>query len=193
MFRHPDAASEIGRLIASTEQLAERSHLVGAYSLGKTQRVIRLLRDAGYDRPIYLHGALESLCRLYETFGVALGDLRAATDDKLSRDDFAGAVVLGPPAAANDLWSRRFADPILSFASGWMRIRQRAKQGGVELPLIISDHGDWDELTQTIKDTGAGEVWVTHGAEEALVRWCELAGIAARPLHLVGYDDEEGG
>jgi putative mRNA 3-end processing factor len=192
VFRHPDAAMEIRRLIASTEQLTERSHLVGAYSLGKTQRVIRLLRDAGYDRPIYLHGALESLCRLYETYGVALGDLRAATDDKLSRDDFAGAIVLGPPAAANDLWSRRFADPILSFASGWMRIRQRAKQGGVELPLIISDHGDWDELTQTIKDTGAGEVWVTHGAEEALVRWCELSGIAARPLHLVGYEDEEG-
>ena len=192
VFRHPDAASEIRRLIASTEQLAERSHLVGAYSLGKTQRVIRLLRDAGYDRPIYLHGALEPLCRLYESFGVALGDLRPATDDKLSREDFAGAIVLGPPAAANDLWSRRFADPILSFASGWMRIRQRAKQGGVELPLIISDHGDWGELTQTITETGAGEVWVTHGAEEALVRWCELAGIAARPLHLVGYDDEEG-
>ena len=55
-----------------------------------------------------------------------------------------------------------------------MRIRQRAKQRGVELPLIISDHSDWDELTETIAETGAGEVWVTHGREEALVRWCEL-------------------
>jgi len=71
-----------------------------------------------------------------------------------------------------------------------MSIRQRAKQGGVELPLIISDHSDWDELTATIRDTGAREVWVTHGREEALVRWCELQGIAARPLNLVGYEDE---
>ncbi|TIU02878.1 MAG: DNA ligase-associated DEXH box helicase, partial [Mesorhizobium sp.] len=84
----------------------------------------------------------------------------------------------------------RFPDPISCFASGWMRIRQRAKQGGVELPLIISDHSDWDELTATIKETGAEEIWVTHGREEALVRWCELEGIAARPLHLVGYEDE---
>ena len=71
-----------------------------------------------------------------------------------------------------------------------MRIRQRAKQSGVELPLVISDHGDWGELTDTIAETGAGEVWVTHGREEALVRWCQLNGITARPLHLVGYDDE---
>jgi putative mRNA 3-end processing factor len=191
VFRHPDAADEINRLIASTVQLSERTHLVGAYSLGKTQRVIRLLRDAGYDRPIYIHGALASLCHLYEASGIALGDLRPATDDSLSRTDFAGEIVIGPPASFNDRWARRFADPVVAFASGWMRIRQRAKQGGVELPLIISDHADWDELTQTIIEAGAGEIWVTHGREEALVRWCELNGVAAQPLHLVGYDDEE--
>ena len=191
VFRHPDAAGEISRLIDATAQLSDRTHLVGAYALGKTQRVIRLLRDAGYDRPIYIHGALAPLCHLYEAHGIALGDLRPATDDALSRADFAGAIVIGPPASFNDRWSRRFADPVVAFASGWMRIRQRAKQGGVELPLIISDHADWNELTQTIVETGAGEVWVTHGREEALVRWCELNGIAARPLHLVGYDEEE--
>ena len=192
VFRHPNAADEIKRLIASTEQLAERTHFVGAYSLGKAQRVIRLLRDEGYDRPIFIHGAMDSLCRLYEDHGISLGELRPATDDSMSRADYAGAIVIGPSSSLADRWTRRFADPIVAFASGWMRIRQRAKQGGVELPLIISDHGDWEELTRTIKDTSAGEVRVTHGREEALVRWCELNGIAARPLNLVGYDDEEG-
>ena len=66
VFRHPPAAAEIAKLIASVAQFPERAHLVGAYSLGKAQRVIRMLRDAGYDRPIYLHGAMEKLCRLYE-------------------------------------------------------------------------------------------------------------------------------
>ena len=64
------------------------------------------------------------------------------------------------------------------------------KQRGVELPLVISDHCDWEELTLSIRDTGAGEIWVTHGREEALVRWCELNQIRARPLHLIGYEDE---
>ncbi len=71
-----------------------------------------------------------------------------------------------------------------------MRIRQRAKQANVELPLILSDHADWDELTATIAELGPREVWVTHGREEALVRWCELQGIPAKPLHMVGYEDE---
>ena len=94
------------------------------------------------------------------------------------------------PSAFVDRWARRFPDPVASFASGWMRVRQRARQRGVELPLILSDHADWDELTQTIEDVGPEEVWVTHGREEALVRWCEMSGRRARPLHLVGYEDE---
>jgi putative mRNA 3-end processing factor len=72
-----------------------------------------------------------------------------------------------------------------------MRIRQRAKQGGVELPLVISDHSDWDELCATIREVAPQEVWVTHGREEALVRWCELQGLSAKPLHLMGYEDED--
>ncbi len=190
VFRHPDASHEVAALLKSVEQFPQRAHLVGAYALGKAQRVIRLLRDAGYERPIHIHGALAKLCGYYESQGIALGTLEPATIEGGGKNAFAGEIIVGPPSAFADRWARRFADPIACFASGWMRIRQRARQRGVELPLIISDHADWDELTATIRETGAREVWVTHGREEALVRWCELAGIAARPLHLVGYEDE---
>jgi putative mRNA 3-end processing factor len=190
VFKHPPDTEEITRILTSARQFPERSHLIGAYALGKAQRVIRLLRDAGYHRTIYIHGALAKLCDYYESRGVALGDLQPATVETGSKADFAGAIVVGTPSAFVDRWARRFPDPIACYASGWMRIRQRAKQLSVELPLIISDHADWDELTETITETGAGEVWVTHGREEALVRWCELSGISARPLHLVGYEDE---
>jgi putative mRNA 3-end processing factor len=190
VFRHPDDRGEIGRLLKSVAQFPERSHLVGAYALGKAQRVMRLIRNAGYSDPIYIHGALETLSAYYQSQGIELGELLPATLQKGAKTDFAGAIVIGTPSAFADRWARRFPDPVSCFASGWMRIRQRAKQRGVELPLIISDHSDWDELTDTIRDTGASEVWVTHGREEALVRWCELAGIKAKALHLVGYEDE---
>ncbi len=190
VFRHPPPQEEIARLLKSVAQFPERTHLVGAYALGKAQRVMKLLREAGYDRPIHIHGALARLSAYYQSQGIDLGPLEPATVDDGARRDFAGAVVVCPPAAFADRWARRFPDPVACFASGWMRIRQRARQRGVELPLIVSDHGDWDELTATITETGAGQVWVTHGREEALVRWCELQGIAARPLHLVGYEDE---
>ena len=190
VFRHPPADEEIGRLLKSVRQFPERTHLVGAYALGKAQRVIRLLRDAGYDRPIYIHGALAKLSDYFERQGVRLGPLEPATVEAGTKKSFAGEIVVGPPSAFADRWARRFPDPVSCFASGWMRIRQRAKQRGVELPLIISDHCDWDELVETIEETEAEEVWVTHGREEALVRWCELSGVAGKALHLVGYEDE---
>jgi putative mRNA 3-end processing factor len=191
VFRHPPAEAEIAKLLASLAAFPERAHLIGAYALGKAQRVIKMLREAGYDRTIYLHGSMDKLCRLYEAEGIALGSLAPATIAKGAKGEFAGAVVICPPSEIAERWARRFPDPVPSFASGWMRIRQRAKVAGVELPLILSDHADWDELTATISEIRPAEVWVTHGREEALVRWCELAGIAAKPLHLVGYEDEE--
>ena len=192
VFRHPEPTAEIGKLIASLAQFPERAHLVGAYSLGKAQRVIRMLRDQGYERTIYLHGSMEKLCRLYEAEGIALGALAPATVSSGAKGDFAGAVVICPPSEISERWARRFPDPVPAVASGWMRIRQRAKQAGVELPLILSDHADWDELTATITEIAPQEVWVTHGREEALVGWCTLNGFAAKPLHMVGYEENEG-
>ena len=191
VFRHPDDRAEIRKLLYSVAQFPERTHLIGAYALGKAQRVIALIREAGYSNPIYIHGAMQRLCDLYRAEGIDLGILDPATLEKGRKHDFAGKIVIGPPSAFADRWARRFADPVACFASGWMRIRQRARQSGVELPLVISDHCDWDELCDTIRELGPKEVWVTHGREEALVRWCELEGIPAKPLHLMGYEEDD--
>jgi putative mRNA 3-end processing factor len=188
VFRHPDDAGEIRKLLRSVEQFPERTHLVGAYALGKAQRIIRLLREAGWARTIYVHGAFERLNALYERFGVELGPLAPATAE--APGGFAGEIVLAPPSAIGDRWTRRFADPVAAFASGWMRVRARARQRHVELPLVISDHADWDELTTTLAELTPGEVWVTHGRDEALVRWAGAHGLPARALALVGYEDE---
>ena len=130
VFRHGDADGEIAKLLRSVALFPERAHLVGAYALGKAQRVIALIRKAGYTEPIYLHGALESITRYYQDRGIAL-------------------------------------------------------------PLVISDHADWDGLTAAIKATGAGKIWVTHGQEDALVHFCVTHGLEARPLAIVGYGEED--
>jgi putative mRNA 3-end processing factor len=98
---------------------------------------------------------------------------------------------LSPPSALTDRWSRRLPDPITAMASGWMRSRQRARQRNVELPLIISDHADWDELTATLSEIKPAQTWVTHGSEDALIRWCELHQMQARALKLVGRAEED--
>jgi len=189
VFRHPPAQGEIGRLLASRAAFPERSHLVGVYGLGKCQRVIALLRQAGYERPIWLHGALKATCDLYQQLGVELGPLALVGE---AEGRLAGEIALCPPSALKDRWSRRLAEPVTALASGWMRVRARARQNGVELPLVISDHADWPELITTIEETGAGEIWVTHGREDALVHQIGLMGRTGRALALLGREEDEG-
>ena len=192
VFRHPADTLEIGKLLASLRQFPDRTHLIGVYALGKAQRIIRLLRTAGYGETLYTHGALDRLNAFYQSKGIDLGPLAAATAGPDGKKDFSGAVVLAPPSALNDRWARRFKDPVSAFASGWMGVRARVRQRGVELPLVISDHADWDELTATILEVAPSEVWITHGREEGLARWAGLNGVPARALALVGYEEEEG-
>jgi putative mRNA 3-end processing factor len=189
VFRHPPDRQEIDKLLHSLQLYPERCQLVGVYPLGKCQRVLALLRRAGYEEPVYLHGALFGLVALYERFGVALGPVLPCLD--VPRDALKGKIVLAPPGAIADRWSRRLPDPVPALASGWMRVKQRAKARGVELPLVISDHADWDELTATLADVAAEEVWVTHGREEALVHYAQTQGFRARALQLVGFEEED--
>ena len=189
VFRHPDTGDEIDKLVARLHANPDRCVLVGAYALGKAQRVIAELRERGHEAPIYLHGALQRLCDLYAEHGVRLGELIPVAG--VPKAAMAGHVVMCPPSALNDRWSRRLPDSITAMASGWMRVRQRARQKLVELPLIMSDHADWDELTHTIEEIAPREVWVTHGREEALIHWCAMRQIKARALALVGFEDED--
>jgi putative mRNA 3-end processing factor len=189
VFQHGEAQGEVAKLLKSLTQFPERAHVVGVYGLGKCQRLIAMLREAGYVEPIFLHGALAACCEVYETFDVRLGTLKPTTGAE--RDELKGAIVMAPPSAISDRWSRRLPDALNAFASGWMRVRARARQRGVELPLVISDHADWKELTRTIAETGAGEVWVTHGREDALLHHIKTMGRRGRALALIGREDED--
>lgn len=188
VFRHEPDGNEIERLLGSVKAFPDRAHLVGCYALGKCQRLLALLRRAGYERPIYLHGALKGMTDVYTALGQDFGELVLVSE---AGRGLAGEIILCPPSALKDRWSRRLADPVTAFASGWMRVRGRARQRGVELPLVISDHADWPQLIDTISETGAEEVWVTHGREEALVYQLGRMGKRARALALLGREDEE--
>ena len=189
VFQHPNEHNEIKKLLRSLELFPNRPHLVGVYALGKAQRIIGLLRQQKYDKEVFIHGALEKLCNYYVEEKIFLGKLlKTNLKDK---KEYQGQIILAPPSAIKNVWSRKFEDPIICQASGWMSIKQRAKQSLVELPLIISDHADWNELTQYIKLTGAENVYVTHGREEAIVHWCKMNQINGLALSLSGREDEE--
>lgn len=188
VFRQPAVAHELAKLLVSLAVFPDRCHLIGVYALGKCQRLMMELRRAGYAKPFYVHGALVKLCQLYAAHGYDLGDVIPVAQAEKAK--LAGEIVFCPPSALADRWSRSLPNVLTSMASGWMQIRARAKQRMVELPLVISDHADWDELNDAIARVGAPEIWITHGREDALTYEAERRGIRARALSLIGFEDE---
>ena len=189
VFIHPPTPEEVAKLTTARAANPDRCILVGAYALGKAQRLMAELRAGGYDRPLFIHGALARLTALYQDHGIDLGEIIPVAD--VDKSVLAGEIVLAPPSALADRWSRRLPDPVTAMASGWMRVRQRARQRLVELPLVISDHADWQELTTTLRELSPREVWITHGRDDALVHWCMTHQQSARALHLAHYEDED--
>jgi len=192
VFSHPTPEAEIQKLLEVQQLFPERSVIIGAYSLGKAQRIIALLRAAGYEDTIFIHGAMKKLCELYVSFGIELGSLQTTPIGRIDNQQIslANKFILATPSAMGTKWAQRLCDPLIVSASGWMQVRQRAKQGGVELPLVISDHADWNDILRTIKEVEASEVWVTHGREDAIIHACTQMGLAAKALSLIGYEDE---
>ncbi len=189
IFQHPNPKIEINKLINSVKKNRRSCHIVGAYALGKAQRVMNLLRQNNYLDKIYIHGSLEKLCNYYKSQKINIGTFEKAISK--DRDSYEGKIIIAPPSALKDRWSRRFPNPIICMASGWMTVKQRAKQRGIELPLVISDHSDWNELIDTIKRSEAKNVLVTHGQEDALVYYCKKNNLVSKPLSIQGRSDEE--
>jgi putative mRNA 3-end processing factor len=191
IYRWPAAtavAAEILRLrdAAAAEGLPL---LLGAYALGKAQRILALLgAEAGR---VALHGAVEAITRLYREAGVRLPPTAAVADHPRGQD-WAGWLVIAPPSALNSAWSRRFGRAPRVLASGWMTVRGARRRRGVDGGLVLSDHADWGGLLQAIAATAAERVLLTHGNVDPLLRELRQRGLDAGTLR-TEYSDEDGG
>ncbi|MFS4460536.1 ligase-associated DNA damage response exonuclease [Bdellovibrio sp. HCB2-146] len=149
----------------------ERPSLLFCYALGKAQRVLaELMRFT--DRKIYLHGAVEEMTEIYRDSGIKMLPTELVTAQPKGYD-FKGDLVLAPPSAHRSLWMKRFKDPQTAFASGWMQVRGTRRRKGYETGFALSDHADWNELLQTIRETGAKKIFLTHGRTDVLARYLE--------------------
>ncbi|MEM6694837.1 MAG: ligase-associated DNA damage response exonuclease [Pseudomonadota bacterium] len=153
-----------------------RTPVLGAYSLGKAQRILSSLdSDIG---PILTHGAVENVNVVLRAQGVALPDTIRVTPD-LKGKDHPGALVLATPSALGTTWTKRFGPTSAAFASGWMRLRGVRRRRAADRGFVMSDHADWHGLNAAIAETGAEKVFVTHGYTSQFRRWLEHQGYDA--------------
>jgi putative mRNA 3-end processing factor len=181
-------AAEIAAWVAACRD-ADGTAILYTYALGKAQR---LLAEVGplLDVPILVHGSIEPISALYRDAGVSLPATSLATEGT-TRRKVSRALVLAPPSASAPGWLRRFRDPQMAFASGWMRLRGTRRRRALDRGFAISDHADWPALLQTVEESGAQRVLATHGDSAALVRFLSERGVEAASLS-TEYAGEEG-
>ena len=172
-------ADTVGEIVRWWEEMrdAKRPAVLFAYALGKAQRVLAELAQRS-DRPVFVHGALVDLTDVYRAAGVTLPPLQRATETARGKS-FAGELIVAPLSARGSIWMRRFGDHSSAFASGWMRIRGARRRRGYDRGFALSDHADWPGLLQTIDETGAGRVFVTHGYTHQFARYLAERGLDA--------------
>lgn len=165
-----------------------RASVLYCYSFGKAQRIL-----SGLDPsigPIFCHGAVEPLNRVYRESGVELPDTLLIAEAASNKTAFSRAIILAPPSAGGSTWIRRFGDYSDAFASGWMQLRGARRRRAVDRGFILSDHADWPGLMAAIAATQASRVIVTHGQIGVMVRWLQQNGLEAGAFN-TEYGDED--
>ena len=158
---------------------AGRVSVLGAYSLGKAQRILASV-DPGIG-PILTHGAVEGTNAVMRAQGLPLPQTIPVTPE-IKGADHPGALVIAPPSALGSTWMRRFGAVSTGFASGWMALRGVRRRRAADRGFVMSDHADWAGLNAAIAETGAEQVFVTHGYTQPFARWLSEQGYEARVL-----------
>jgi len=165
---------------------AGKTAIVGAYSLGKAQRILSSCDPS--IGPILTHAAIENTNEVLRGQGYTLPDTVRVTAET-DRKAYPGALVVAPPSALGSAWARKFGASATAFASGWMALRGVRRRRAADRGFVMSDHADWPGLNAAIAETGAERIFVTHGYTSVFRKWLESQGYDARIVE-TDYDGE---
>lgn len=186
VFQWPKTELVIEELLAwwQENQRQGRTSLLLAYSVGKAQRLLaEVFRACGVEvaKDLAVHGAMLGPNRAYRASGVGLPELPSAAS--LAGDhDWTRSLVIGPPSSQSTGWVKRFSNPSIAMASGWMAIRGTRRRRSVDRGFVLSDHVDWPDLLRAIDACSPQQVWVTHGFSDVVARFLSHRGIPAEVL-----------
>ncbi|MDF2189442.1 ligase-associated DNA damage response exonuclease [Paraflavitalea sp. CAU 1676] len=169
-------------------QLAGKTSVLIAYSLGKAQRVLQAV--APLTGNIFVHGAIYNTHQVLTRGGWNLPEVIRVTPE-LPKDAYKGQVVIAPPSADGTSWMRRFAPFSVGVCSGWMQVRGHQRRRNADAGFALSDHADWKGLLEAVKATGASKVFATHGFQSVFSRYLNEQGIEAAEVKTAFGGEEE--
>lgn len=148
--QHPSPIDEIKKFNEINHNI-----LLGTYSLGKAQRLSRLITDHCPQRSTFVHHSIYSLNKLYESFGFNVGKYELYNRKSMKQPD-QNLIYLVPPLTFNSYI--RAKNVVRAFASGWMQLQKNN-----DLQVLISDHVDWNDILKMMEAVEPKQVWTLHG------------------------------
>ncbi len=178
VFRWPDPEEVALEMLDWIERNAaeDKPSLLSVYSLGKAQRVMKLLENRAR---FFVHPTIDVLNKAYASSGLTLPESEVFR----SNASFQGpCLFLAPPGALRSLKFAQKVEPSVAMASGWMAIRGMRRRSGFEMGFVISDHADWKALNRAVLLSEAERIDATHGYSEIFARFWRERGKDARVL-----------
>jgi DNA ligase-1 len=145
------------------------------YSLGKSQEVLCALADAAL--PIMLHGAIFTLTKVYEQFGHCFPHY-----EKYEAGRAQGKVLLCPPGVAGANMRKSLGRTRCAVLTGWAVDPGCRYQYGCDAAFPISDHADFPELIEFVKQVQPKRVYTLHGFAADFAATLRGLGFDARAL-----------
>jgi len=149
--KHPDAIQEIKKLNNTKSNI-----MLGAYALGKSQRLIAMINQHCTQKRILVHHSIVPFVKIYEELGISLGKYEVY-DRKVMKNNQVDLIYIVPPMVFHSYF--KAINVVRIFATGWKHL-----QNNNEIQLYISDHVDWDAILETVEKVNPSEVWTTHGS-----------------------------
>lgn len=185
-FRFPlmkDVANDVGAWVKERSR-AGRNLVFGSYSLGKSQEIISILNDMGVV-PV-VHSKIAHYSNIYNNHGHELAFVESGTSEgnKMLSNRFVAVmpqnlVDAGFISAMEEATGRYISAALLT---GWGAMYNFAGKG-VERVFPMSDHADFYQILDYVKQSKAKNVFTVHGYERELASYVQKKlGVKARPL-----------
>jgi len=146
---HPDPVDEIKKL-----NDIKLNILLGAYGLGKSQRLINMINEYAPQKKILVHHRIMPINAIYQKMGIKLGKHEIYGRKLMkNQEEF---VYIVPPFTF-DSYIRATGVKRL-FASGWKNLQVNKQD-----TLFISDHVDWNDILEAINHVKPKQIWTLHG------------------------------
>jgi putative mRNA 3-end processing factor len=173
--------AEIDRLIAGFIDRAlseDETPVLFAYTMGKAQELIKRLDERGCR--VRAQRQIWEVCRIYQEYGVTFSNLHKLTDGTRR-----GEVVVAqwsPFGPGRERLLSSLRSPHTAVVTGWAIDQSTKFRYGVDEAFPLSDHADFNALTDYARGSGAGKIYVIHGSAELFSAHLRSIGLDAEPL-----------